>query len=161
MSAADAPTMLGQGYHWQDLAVGQRFRSFRRTVTEADLIGFVTLTGMLEPLFIDATEAGALGPRPIPAALTHALIEGQVLGPMARGTGLALLEQHLRPLAPVRVGDTIGAEVTIIAIRPTSRGNRAVVESAIAVINQHGERVMDYTVTRLIAGRDDREKETP
>ncbi|MBY0333570.1 MAG: MaoC family dehydratase N-terminal domain-containing protein [Acetobacteraceae bacterium] len=154
MSAADAPTLLGQGYHWQDLAVGQRFRSFRRTVTETDLIGFVTLTGMLEPLFIDATEAGALGPRPIPAALTHAIIEGLVLGPMARGTGLALLELHLRPLAPVRVGDTIGAEVTIAAIRPASRGNRAVVESAIAVINQHGEQVMDYTVKRLIAGRD-------
>lgn len=89
------------------------------------------------------------------AALTHAMIEGLVLGPMARGTGLALLEQHLRPLAPVRVGDTIEAAVTITAIRPTTRGNRAVVESAIAVTNQHGTRVMDYEVKRLIAGRDE------
>lgn len=152
MTAAPAP-LLGQGLFWQDLALGQRFRTFRRTVTESDLIGFVTLTGMLEPLFIDATEAGVLGPRPVPAALTYAIIEGLVLGGMARGTGLALLESHQRALAPVRVGDTIGAEIEITAIRPTARGNRAVVESAVAVSNQHGARVMDYEVKRLLAGR--------
>lgn len=149
-----APTLLGQGFHWQDLQVGQRFRTFRRTVTEADLVGFVTLTGMLEPLFIDATEGGILGQRPVPAALTYAIIDGLVLNGMARGTGLALLEVHQRPLAPVRVGDTIGAEVTVTSIRPTSRGNRAVVATAIAVFNQRGERVMDYDVTRMLAGRE-------
>ena len=42
-------TLLGQGFHWQDLHAGQRFRTFRRTVTEADLMGFVALCGMQEP----------------------------------------------------------------------------------------------------------------
>ena len=64
------------------------------------------------------------------------------------------LARYLRPLAPVRVGDTIGATVEITAIRPTTRGGRAVVTSAIRVANQHGAAVMDYTATRLIAGRD-------
>ncbi|MBK1657193.1 MaoC family dehydratase [Paracraurococcus ruber] len=149
----EAPRLLGQGYHWQDLAVGQRFRTFRRTVTEADLMGFVALTGMQEPLFVDATWDGALGARPVPGALTHALIEGMVLAGMAHGTGLALLETTIRPMAPVRVGDTIGAEVVVAAIRPTSAGGRAVVTSAIAVTNQREERVMDYTAVRLLAGR--------
>jgi acyl dehydratase len=89
----------------------------------------------------------------VPAALTYALIEGLVLGGMARGTGLALLESHQRALAPVRVGDTIGAEVVVTAIRPTSSGGRAVVESAVTVRDQHGRVVMDYTVKRLLAGR--------
>jgi acyl dehydratase len=158
---AIAPPLLGQGFHWQDLSPGQRFRTFRRTVTEADLIGFVTLTGMLEPLFVDATASGALGPRPVPAALTYAMIEGMVLAGMAHGTGLALLEVNQRALAPVRVGDTIGAEVTVTAIRPTSRGNRAVVESAIAVVNQAGTRVMEYEVKRLLAGRAPTNPEDP
>lgn len=149
----DTPPLLGQGFHWQDLAPGRRFRTFRRTVTEADLIGFVAVTGMQEPLFVDATLAGALGPRPVPAALTHALIEGIVLHGMAHGTGLALLETTIRARAPVRVGDTIGAEVTIAAVRPTSAGGRAVVTSEIRVLNQRGETVMDYTATRLLAGR--------
>jgi acyl dehydratase len=150
---SETPPLLGQGFFWQDLAVGQRFRTFRRTVTEADLIGFIGVTGMQEPLFVDATLAGALGPRPVPAALTHALIEGIVLAGMAHGTGLALLETHIHARAPVRVGDTIGAEVVVTGLRPTSAGNRAVVTSDIAVTNQRGETVMDYTVKRLLAGR--------
>lgn len=150
----DTPPLLGRGFHWQDLAVGQHFRTFRRTVTEADLMGFVAVTGMQEPLFVDATLQGALGPRPVPAALTHALIEGIVLQGMAHGTGLALLETTLRARAPVRVGDTIGAEVEVTGLRPTSTGGRAVVTSEIRVLNQRGEVVMDYTVKRLLAGRD-------
>jgi acyl dehydratase len=149
----DTPPLLGRGFHWQDLRPGQRFLTFRRTVTEADLVGFVAVTGMQEPLFVDATLEGALGPRPVPAALTHALIEGIVLHGMAHGTGLALLETSLRARPPVRVGDTIGAEVTVTEVRPTSAGNRAVVTSEIAVRNQRGEVVMDYTVKRLLAGR--------
>ena len=150
---SETPPLLGQGFFWQDLAVGQRFRTFRRTVTEADLIGFVTVTGMQEPLFVDATLDGALGSRPVPAALTHALIEGIVLAGMAHGTGLALLETTIRARAPVRVGDTIGAEVVLTELRPTSAGNRAVVTSGITIKNQRGETVMDYTVKRLLAGR--------
>ena len=149
----DAPPLLGRGFHWQDLQPGQRFRSFRRTVTEADLVGFVAVTGMQEPLFVDATIEGALGPRPVPAALTHALIEGIVLHGMAHGTGLALLETTIRARAPVRVGDTIGAEVTVAEVRPTSAGGRAVVTSEIRVLNQRGDVVMDYTAKRLLAGR--------
>ncbi|WP_135467159.1 MaoC family dehydratase [Crenalkalicoccus roseus] len=149
---AQAP-LLGRGFFWQDLAPGRRFRTFRRTVTEADLIGFVALTGMQEPLFLDATEEGALGPRPVPAALTHALIEGMLLRGMVHGTGLALLETALRARRPVRVGDTIRAEVEVTEIRPTRSGGRAVVASEVRVLNQHGEHVMDYTVKRLLAGR--------
>jgi 3-hydroxybutyryl-CoA dehydratase len=150
---SETPPLLGQGFHWQDLHEGQRFRTFRRTVTETDLIGFIGVTGMQEPLFVDATLDGALGPRPVPAALTHALIEGIVLAGMAHGTGLALLETHIRAHAPVRVGDTIGAEVVVTGLRPTSAGNRAVVTSEIIIKNQRGETVMDYTVKRLLAGR--------
>ncbi|MBL6458109.1 MaoC family dehydratase [Belnapia sp. T6] len=150
----DTPPLLGLGFTWQQLAVGQRFRSFGRTVTEHDLMGFVALTGMQEPLFVDATQAGALGARPVPGALTHALIEGLLLQGMCHGTGLALLETHIRPLAPVRVGDTIRAEVEVTAIRPTSTGGRAVVASAVRVLNQRDEPVMDYDVTRLLRGED-------
>ena len=147
-----APPLLGQGYHWQALAPGQRFRTHRRTVTEYDLMGFVALTGMQEPLFVDATLAGPLGARPVPAALTHALVEGMVLRGMAHGTGLALLETHIHPRAPVQVGDSIEAVVAIASVRPTSAGGRGIVVSDITVRNQKGEMVMEYKVTRLLAG---------
>lgn len=144
---------LGQGYYWQDLAEGMRFETFRRTITEADLVAFTSVTGMLESIFIDATfEEGAMRGRPVPGALTYTLIEGFLLQSMTQGTGLALLEVHQKLLLPVMVGDTIHAQVEVTSVRPTSRSGRGVVASRIDVFNQRGEQVMTYTATRLIAG---------
>lgn len=150
---ADLP-LLGRGFYWQELSVGQRFQTYRRTVTEADLVNFISATGMLEAIFIDAHyEHGAIKGRPVPAALTYALIEGFILQSMIQGTGLAMLELVQKIHAPVLVGDTIGATVEVTGIRPTSKGGRAVVTSRIDVTNQRGEKVMTYTATRLLAGR--------
>ena len=149
-----AAPRLGQGFVWQDLQVGQRFRTFRRTVTESDLVQFINVTGMLEAIFIEeGYEGGAMRGRPVPGALTYTLIEGFILQTMIQGTGLAMLELHQKILAPVLVGDTIEAMVEVTGIRPTSKSGRAVVTSRIDVFNQKGVLVMTYTATRLLAGR--------
>jgi len=160
----DIPRM-GQGLYWQDLQVGQRWRTFRRTVTEADLVNFINATGMLEAIFIeDGYAGGAIRGRPVPGALTYTFIEGfilqsmiqgtgLILQSMIQGTGLAMLELHQKILAPVLVGDSIEAVVEVTDVRPTSQGNRAVVTSLITVTNQRGEPVMEYTAVRLLAGR--------
>jgi 3-hydroxybutyryl-CoA dehydratase len=145
---------LGRGYVWQDLVVGQRFRTFRRTVTETDLVNFTGVTGMLEAIFIDTTFAeGAIRGRPVPAALTYCLIEGFMLQTMLQGTGLALLELTQTIHGPVMVGDTIGATVEVTAIKPTSKRGRAVVTSRIDVFKNEGADVMTYVAVRLLAGR--------
>lgn len=149
-----AAPRLGQGFVWQGLQVGQRFRTFRRTVTESDLVQFINVTGMLEAIFIEeGYEGGAMRGRPVPGALTYTLIEGFILQTMIQGTGLAMLELHQKILAPVLVGDTIEAMVEVTGIRPTSKSGRAVVTSRIDVFKQGGVQVMTYTATRLLAGR--------
>lgn len=150
--ARSLPT-LGQGFVWQELRVGQKFRTFRRTITETDLVNFISVTGMLEAIFIDAEfEGGAISGRPAPAALTYSIIEGFILQTMIQGTGLAMLELEKRILAPVRVGDTIWATVEVTDVKPTSKSGRAVVTSNIEIFNQRGEKVMVYTAKRLLAG---------
>ncbi|GAB2715837.1 MaoC family dehydratase [Comamonas sediminis] len=145
---------MGQGFVWQDLQVGQQLRTFRRTVTETDLVNFINTTGMLEAIFIeDGYDGGAIRGRPVPGALTYTLIEGFILQSMIQGTGLAMLELHQKILGPVVVGDTIEALVEVTDIRPTSKGGRAVVTSRIEVYNQRQEQVMVYTAVRLLAGR--------
>ena len=145
---------MGQGFVWQDLHVGQQLRTFRRTVTETDLVNFINTTGMLEAIFIeDGYDGGAIQGRPVPGALTYTLIEGFILQSMIQGTGLAMLELHQKILGPVLVGDTIEALVEVTGIKPTSKGNRAVVTSRIEVYNQRQAQVMVYTATRLLAGR--------
>lgn len=151
----DTLPLLGQGFFFQDLAVGQQFRTYRRTVTETDLVNFISVTGMLEMIFIDSEGAGsAIGGRPVPGALTYTLIEGFILQTMIQGTGLAMLELTQKIHAPVRVNDSIEAVVTVTGIRPTSKGNSAVVDSNVDVYNQKGELVMTYTARRLLAGRE-------
>lgn len=152
--APDKPTVLGHGFYWQDISVGQKFRTFRRTVTETDLVNFINTTGMLEAIFIEeGYELGAIKGRPVPAALTYSLIEGFILQSMIQGTGLAMLELHKKILGPVVVGDTVGAEIEITALRPTSKNNRAIVTSRIDVYNQRNEMVLTYTATRMLAGQ--------
>ncbi|NYT23734.1 MaoC family dehydratase [Alcaligenaceae bacterium] len=146
--------LLGRGFYWQELTVGQRFQTFRRTITETDIVNFISVTGMLEAIFIDTTfEHGAMKGRPAPGALTYGIIEGFVMQSMVQGTGLAMLEVHKKALAPVVAGDTIWAEIEVTDVRPTSKHNRAIVTSRIDVKNQHGTDVMTYTAVRMLAGK--------
>jgi acyl dehydratase len=147
---------LGLGFTWEELSPGQRFRTLNRTLTETDLVTFVGVTGMVEVIFTDQTfgaEKGAVQGRFVPAALTYSLIEGLICQSMIQGTGLAMLELRKEIVAPVRVGDTVHGEIEVISVRPTSKGNRGIVVSGIDVKNQHGEVVMRYQATRMLAGR--------
>lgn len=154
---------LGMGVYWQDIAVGDRFKTLRRTITETDIINFVGTTGMVEVLFIDDTfadEHGSVpaGARLAPAVLTYAIIEGFLCQSMIQGTGLAMLELHKKVLRPARAGDTIHAEIEVTALKPTSKGNRAIVTSEISVFNQRGEKIMVYSAVRMLAGQPETEK---
>ena len=63
--------------------------------------------------------AGALGHRPVPAALTSCADRGHgCSGAWCRAPAWRCWRCTLRALAPVRVGDTIGAEVTIARCAP-------------------------------------------
>src|SRR6516162_9021770 len=146
---------LGLGFTWEQLSLGQRFRTINRTLTETDLVPFTGVTGMLETIFIDRPfgEKGASEGRFVPAALTYSLVEGLLCQSMIQGTGLAMLELKQQVLAPARIGDTVHGEIEVLCVRPTSSGNRGIVVSRIEVKNQHGETVMTYEATRLLAGR--------
>jgi acyl dehydratase len=147
---------LGLGFTWEQLSAGQRFRTLNRTVTETDLVMFTGVTGMLEVIFTDKTfggESGAIQGQFVPAALTYSLIEGLICQSMIQGTGLAMLELNKKILAPVRVGDTIHGEIEVTSVRPTSKGNRGIVVSTIDIKNQHGEVVISYEATRMLAGK--------
>ncbi len=147
---------LGLGFTWEQLSPGQRFRTLNRSITETDLVMFTGVTGMLEIIFTDHTfgaEKGSIQGRFVPAALTYSLIEGLICQSMIQGTGLAMLELKKKVVAPVRVGDTVHGEIEVVSIRPTSKGNRAIVVSTIDVKNQKDEVVMTYEATRMLAGR--------
>jgi acyl dehydratase len=148
---------LVHGSTYEDMVVGSRFRTAGRTVTETDLINFITLFGFNEPLFWDARHAASAGyeGRLVPGALTYCMAEGLVLQThVLHGTGLAFMGMHLDVKKPVVVGDTICAVVEVTENRPASRGARGVVTTRVEVYNQREENVLVYEPVRLIRGRD-------
>jgi acyl dehydratase len=152
----DAPPIT-RGQTWEEMTVGTRFRTASRTVTETDLVTFITLCGFNEPLFWDAghaRDAGYSG-RLVPGALTYALAEGLVIqSHVLHGTGLAFMHMELDVRRPVLVGDTITAIVEVTGARASNKAGRGVVESTVTVVNQGGEEVLVFTPVRLIRGRD-------
>lgn len=148
--------LVGEGLFWTDLVIGQRFKTFGRTITETDIINFINCVGMLESLFVDAefrAQHSVIPGRPAPAALVFSMAEGLVLNATGQGTGLAFLNMELNVERPVLQGDTIHVEIEVVEIRPTSKGDRGLVRTRNQIVNQRDETVIAYTPLRLMAGR--------
>jgi acyl dehydratase len=149
--------LLGHGMYWQDMQVGNRYRTYGRTITETDIVNFISCTGFLEVLFTDmeyVREHSAIKGRLAPGALVYALAEGLSMMGTIQGTGLAFLGMQLDVKGPTFAGDTIHVEIEVIEQRPASKGGRGLVRTRNTVVNQKGETVLVFTPLRLMAGRD-------
>ena len=151
---SDPIPIIGRGYSYEDLKVGFRFRTHRRTIAESDLAGFINLTWLTEELFAVAVKPGddssrAIKGRPVPGALVYAFAEGLLL-PSMQDTGLAFLNAMLDVKAPTVVGDTIHVEAEVTEARLTSKGDRGLVRFANQVKNQAGATVLEYNPLRML-----------
>ena len=151
------PPLLARGRTWEEMTVGSAFRTAARTITETDLVTFVSWGGFTEALFLDASHAAAGGytGRLVPGALVYCIGEGLVLQTnVLNGTGLAFMSMDLTIKRPAYVGDTLHVVVEVTGARAASAGHRGVVTTRNSVRNQRGEDVLIYTPVRLIRGRD-------
>ena len=145
--------IVGRGFCYEDLPVGYRFRTHRRTIAESDLTAFVNLTWLTEELFAVAEDDGrAIKGRAVPGALVYAFAEGLLL-PTMQDTGLAFLGAQLDIQGPTRVGDTIHVEAEVTEARLTSKGDRGLVRTSNAVVNQLGATVLAYNPLRMLKRR--------
>lgn len=96
--------------------IGDR-ASVKRTVTEADIVNFAGITGDFNPIHMDEEYAKASRFKGrIAHGIFSAALISSVLGNKLPGPGCIYLKQNLVFMAPVRIGDTITAEVEIIEI---------------------------------------------
>jgi acyl dehydratase len=147
---SDAIPVIGRGYCYEDLAIGFRFRTHRRTISEADVSNFVNLSWLTEELFVVADDAGrAIKGRAVPGAMIYSFAEGLLL-PMMQDTGLAFLNATLDVKGPTLIGDTIHVECEVTEARLTSKGDRGLVRTANKVVNQRGDTVLAYNPLRML-----------
>jgi acyl dehydratase len=141
---------IGRGFAYEDLKVGFRFRTHRRTIAESDVANFVNLTWLTEELFAVADDSQrAIKGRAVPGALVYSFAEGLLL-PSMQDTGLAFLNATLDVKGPTVVGDTVHVECEVTEARLTSRGDRGLVRFANRVVNQRGETVLEYNPLRML-----------
>jgi acyl dehydratase len=142
--------IVGRGYGYDDLKVGFRFRTHRRSIAEADVASFINLTWLTEELFAVADDSSrAIKGRPVPGAMVYAFAEGLLL-PTMQDTGLAFLNCTLDVKGPTVVGDTIHVECEVVEARLTSKGDRGLVRFANKVVKQDGAVVLEYNPLRML-----------
>jgi acyl dehydratase len=126
--------------YFEDVEVGLRFETPRRTVTEADIVAFAGVSGDFNPLHTDAVfAAGSIyGERIAHGALVLSLATGlrQRVG-LFDGTLMGLLEiRSWRFRAPVLIGDTIRVANEVTELRPTSKPDRGIMVQRVEVLKQ-------------------------
>ena len=141
---------------FEDFEPGNHYRTYRRTVTETDLVNFTAFAGLRLPMFIDedyARRETPYGGRIVPGFLTASFAAGMLESVLGNATLAGLGMDAFRFSAPVRPGDTLGAEIAVVSRRETRDATRGIVTVQIRVINQHGEQVLEFTTTVLLRRR--------
>ena len=110
-----------EGYRFEDIRVGMS-AAFGKTVTEADVLLFAGVSGDTNPVHINEEFARKtrFGHRIAHGMLSASLIS-TVLGTKLPGPGAIYMSQTLNFVAPVALGDTVEARVTVAEINTGKR----------------------------------------
>lgn len=144
------------GLYFEDYELGAKMTTRARTITEADIVQFGSLTGDFNPMHFDAhyMDSHMLGQRVAHGMLVLSYAVGQAyqLGFMER-TVLAFRGLEMKFSIPVYIGDTLYVELTIAELKEARRLGGGLVTLEVKVINQKQETVQKGTWTVLISSR--------
>lgn len=124
---------------YSEIKVGDE-ASFAKTITEADVVLYAGLSGDFNPIHIDAEYAreSLFKERVAHGMLVSGLISA-VLGTRLPGPNSIYLGQDLKFTAPIKIGDTVTAVVTVTE----KRDDKRIIKLRTAVSNQRGETVIE------------------
>lgn len=136
------------GYRFEDLKP-EMSACLSKTVSEADILMFAGVSGDTNPVHLDAEFAAStmFGGRIAHGMLSAALISA-VFGTRLPGPGCIYLSQTLKFKAPVKIGDTVVARVTVKELKVEKR--RAVFSTVCTV---GGTVVLDGEAEIMIPAR--------
>lgn len=128
-----------QGKTIDQLKIGDKAQ-FAKTISESDIYLYAGLTGDFNPAHINTIYAEKT---PFKTRIAHGMLLGgfisAVMANQLPGPGTIYISQGLNFLAPVRIGDTITAEVEILEILAEKK--RARIKTT--CFNQDGKVVVD------------------
>ena len=123
----------------EELNIGDK-AEFSKTISETDIYLYAGVTGDFNPAHINEVYAKETH---FKTRIAHGMLMAgfisTVIGNQLPGPGTIYLRQELNFLAPVRVGDTITAEVEVKEILEEKKHVRL----KTTCLNQNGDKVLD------------------
>lgn len=130
--------------NYEDIQIGDK-ASFTKTISESDIYQFAGITGDYNPVHINSEYANqsVFKERVAHGILTAGFISA-VLGTKLPGTDTIYLSQNLDFKAPVKIGDTVTAEVEVLEKKDRKKiiRLRTIVKNQLNVIVVDGEAVV-------------------
>ena len=124
----------------------EKFTTASRTITESDVVTFAGQSCDFNPIHIDSEFADKT---PLKGRVAHGMLVesiatglGNQLG-IYEGTTIAVLSMTINYKAPVKFGDTIHLQLTVLEMKETSKPERGIVTFRTNVLNQRNETVID------------------
>ena len=146
-----------RGQQFEDFALGQSFtHHWGRTLTAGDATLFASVALRYCPLYLNAEYAKAAGHRDlvVDPLLVLSTVIGLSVEDLSEAGGPFLGVNKVEFGVPVHPGDTITAASTVIDLRESeSRPATGIVSWRTVGTNQHGETVIEYERTNLVAKR--------
>jgi 3-hydroxybutyryl-CoA dehydratase len=119
------------GYFLEDIFVGQT-AVYAKTVTETDVVMFAGVSGDTNPVHLNDEYAATTQ---FKGRIAHGILTASfistVLGTRLPGPGCIYLSQNLKFKAPVRIGDTVCARVTVTEV--VTEKHRILVKTVVSV----------------------------
>ena len=138
---------------FEQYTVGEKFISYGRTVSEADLVNFTALAGLKLPMFIDehySRNHSIFGTRVMPGLFTASIAAGMLEDVLGRDTLAALELTDLKFRSPVKIGDTLHTRVVVEAARKTDHESRGLLSVGVEVVNQDDDVPCTFSVTFMM-----------
>ena len=122
------------GYDIEDMAIGMSAET-TKTITDADIVLFAGVSTDFNAMHMDEEYARTT---PFDGRIAHGMLSASllsaVLGNQLPGPGVVYLSQSLRFRAPVRIGDTVHARVTVKEV--IAEKSRVVLDTVCTVLDK-------------------------
>ena len=146
-----------RGLYWDDFEVGKTFRTPARTITSTDIVNFACLSGDFNEVHTnwEYCKTTSFGEPIAHGPLVYAIMGGlQYASGINDGTLLALLQvDKWRMLLPVKHGDTLHMEATVIDRQASTKADRGSVKMKRCFVRHDGAIAQEMEVTLLYRRR--------
>lgn len=138
---------------FEQFVIGEHIKSHGRTITETDLVNFCCFAGLRLPMFVDeewSKKNSIFGSRVVPGLMTASIAGGMLESVLGNNLVAALGLDGFKFTAPIRIGDTLHADVSVVSKKEIKDLSKGIVKLRVELLNQHGASPAEFSGSFMI-----------